>query len=442
VIAGPIAIEIREWETASPATHPQLAGACIEDGKDVASLVEDLGRAKMLEIRELKAGLAVTATSFVGRVQVGNLTVTVLPKLKSQTLVHLLRYAYGLSGVKLCGRTLPSLDHAAFQDILVSELLTQVQDLVSRGLHRAYVRREEDLASPRGRIAVGRLASQGGRLTASLPCSYHPRTDDCLLNRVVAAGLGVAAGLANDATLRRETLRLAKMLRASIRPIRLEEAVLHRAEQAVSRLTSAYLPALAIIRLLLDSLGVTLVGQAGAHSVPGFLFDMNRFFQALLSRFLRENLPAHSLVDEYRLRGVIEYDPDHNPKKRSNPTPRPDFVVLEGNVVAAILDAKYRDLWEKPLPREMLYQLAIYAALHEVHAATILYPSVDAKARPARLNLNSSFKGDTVAHVWLRPVHVDHLKELVTSSESAQNRRQRRAYAEHLAFGAVKSAAG
>ena len=53
----------------------------------------------MLRLTELKNGLEVSSFSHVGRVRIGDLNVTILPKLKAASLLRLLRYAYGFGVV-------------------------------------------------------------------------------------------------------------------------------------------------------------------------------------------------------------------------------------------------------------------------------------------------------------------------------------------------------
>jgi 5-methylcytosine-specific restriction enzyme subunit McrC len=373
--------------------------------------------------------------SHVGNVRFGEMEITVRPKLAGKSLLNLLRYAYGFRNLTLLPDASLRLNQSGFADLLVSQLNAEVSELVARGLHRTYVPRRNWLASPKGRIDVGRLAARGGILTASLPCTHHPRIEDCLLNQILRAGLELAAAVASDLHLRRESRRLAALFAEYVSPLRLVDAVLGRGSQQLNRLTIAYNPAITLISMLRNALGVTLTEDRARQTLPGFLFDMNRFFQALLSRFLRENLTEHSVLEEFRLRGVVQFVRGFNPRHDLPTIPRPDFVILQGRDQVAILDAKYRDLWEKPLPREMFYQLAIYAAGHQQRSATILYPTSHPDAKEVRITVNNPVSGDAVAMVCLRPVIVSVLETHVMSGQSVRAHRDRKAYAEGLALG-------
>ena len=306
----------------------------------------------MLEVVELRKGLSVRSTSFVGRVRLGGVEITVVPKLPSAALLTLLRYAYGLRNLHLLPPTAQTTQVLGLQDLLVWQFVEEGRELLGRGLRRAYVRREEALASPRGRIDFQAMAGRGSQVEATLPCVHHRRDEDRLINRVLLAGLRLAASVVADRGLSVKAGRLADLLGETVASIRLERQVFRRLAGEMDRMTRPYEPAVSLIRILYESGGLSLGKGEVGPGLPGFLFDMNRFFQALLAKYLSDNLTGHVVRSEHRLKGMFAYVSGWNPRRSQAPTPRPDFVVTQGSKIVAILDAKYRDLWENPLPRE------------------------------------------------------------------------------------------
>ena len=429
-------VTLSEWETLGPADCSDLGGRFLDASAGTRNVVERLTQSNLLGLTELRHGLQIKAYSNVGRIRVGDLSVTILPKIKGTSLLSLVRYAYGYRRLNLMTDSTHLTDQCGFEDLLISQLNAEVQELVSRGLLRAYISTSERLSSPRGRIDLTRMALDGGTVTASLPCQHHPRIEDTLLNRVLMAGLRLAATITSVVDLRRESRRLASLMDELVSSIRLNGIVLDRAARQMNRLTKAYSPSLSIIRLLVEAQGVVLEGQTNTTTLPGFLFDMNAFFQALVSRFLRDNLSGYSVRDEHGLKGMMRYNPKFNPQRRPLPKPpRPDYVVTQQGVIRSILDAKYRDLWEKQLPREMLYQLVVYAISHQTQPqSSILYPTTDVKATESRIDVTDPIFSKFLGQVCLRPVHLPTVVELV-STLTSQGRRDREVYAKWLAFG-------
>lgn len=424
-MSGALAVQLREWERRSPTGRPgdPLAGFRLVSAAD-RELAARFTRVGVLTLRELSGGLEIESRSHVGKLRLGPLTITITPKLGGEALVRLFRYAYGLRDLKRVDAAPFAHGGSLFEDLIPAQLLTEAEELLSAGLDRRYVTVAELLTSPRGRIDIDRIAREGGVTRGTLPCRHHLRLEDCLLNQVLLAGLNLAAGVAASPGLKVALHRLAVVLAARIRARPLHRQLVAQVRQGLDRMAKAYEPALTLISLLLDGEAPELAEGAPALQIPGFLLDMNRFFQALLGRFLRENLDGCHVQEEQSIDDLLRYAPGANPRRRHAPRPRPDFVVTSADGRKSILDAKYRDLWERELPREMLYQLALYALSQPKGKATILYPTSASETQPARIEIREPLGGWDRASVVLQPVDLVKLDQIITAGhEGAMDRK-------------------
>ena len=302
--------------------------------KDV-SFAKDLPARRLVEalrdrvdIREGYEGLEINSTSFVGRVDIGGIRVAIRPKLPAMPLGRLLRYAYGLRDVTTVEETISPTEQRSFHDLLIALLATEVEELLHRGLARRYVPLLGKLESPRGQILIDWVVREGGVREARLPCRHVERRSDWHLNQVLRAGLDMSRLMTTDRMLQRRVHQLSDMFGDVSRLARLHTADIDLAERQLTRLTDASRSALAIIRLLHDSLGTAFDAAPSSSAIPGFLFDMNVFFQRLISRFLHDNLTKWRVADEWAIRNLFVLSADANPRQRRTPAPTTGLRAL------------------------------------------------------------------------------------------------------------------
>lgn len=423
---GQVRVELSEWQRCGPRDDARLSTVEFKTGPEHSALE---GLRRMVDIRPLREGVEINTTSFVGRVEVGPLDLVIRPKVPAMPLAQLLRYAYGLRDLSIRDATQATLDQRGFHDLLIAMLLSEVRQLLDQGLSRRYIHVEEQLASPRGQLLVAALSRHGGVTQAKLDCRHWQRSADWLLNQVLKAGLSVAARMTSDRDLHREAHELTDRFDGVRALPHLLARDLDSAERGLTRLTESSAAALTLIRLLRDMLGFDFDGEDSPSPVPGFLFDMNRFFQALLSRFLREHLLDASIEDEHRIRHILAYAGDANPRRRSAPRPRPDYALLREGQVQGFLDAKYRDIWSVGLPETWIYQLSMYAlASPPGHASIILYPCLESDACDERIEVRQPLaaSNNRLATVTTRPVPLLQLATLLQSNGFAAISARRR----------------
>lgn len=425
-------LSLSEWTCEVPEPSSATYGVHLPNDSKIQTKVQSLRETGAIEIDDIHGrGLKIQATSFVGRVQLGSLCITIRPKIAGFPLVQLLRYAFELRNLRLFGVADYISTEVSLVDILLLQLQAEVSELFKRGLHKTYEHRFETLGIPRGRIDFQRYVRDGGQVQAALPCIHYPRTVDCLPNQILVQGLLLGSSLTSDLALRRRLRHLAVLFGDGVSRIELSRDVMTHMQQKQSRLTQAYAPAFQIIELLLEQTGVDL-SNGGEIGAAAFLFDMNRFFQALLLKFLQDYLVTAQVKAEYSLSQMMTYEPKFNPCNRLAPTPRPDFAIIKNRKVVTFLDAKYRDLWATRLPREMLYQLAVYALSGKAgNEATILYPALDSHPEQ-RIQIREPITGQHLGRVSLRAVNLLHLVKLISKEMpdvEAQN------YANQMAFG-------
>lgn len=231
---------------------------------------------------------------------------------------------------------------------------------VEQGLLRGYRGVDERVPTIRGRIRFGDQIARLATLPLPVEVSYDEYTADVFENRILkSATLALLRLPRLPGIVRRRLLKL----RALLDEVELLERPRGVDLPPFTRLNERYRAALCLARLVLG--GASLGADRGPTDAVAFSFDMNRVFEDFLSVALREAFPVHGGELRSQLGDSLDVG-GHVPI-------RPDITWWVDGTVAAVVDAKHKQLRLSGSPGEDAYQMLAYCTALDLHKGYLVY---------------------------------------------------------------------
>ena len=373
--------ELNEWEPAAI-----LPGVTLSDRDRLLAAALGNGEGRLI-VDELRAGVRVRPTSWIGVVRFEGFEVRVVPKLVGGNLgvIEMIDYASGLGALARFGavRRLCVAPAGRLVDLLGLLLAESCERLIRDGLLQDYVAHEETLPIVRGRLLPAEQVQRHFGRVDRLECRFDELETDILENRLLAVGLAIARRVCRDSDVRRRLARAHSVFSDACTTVGLEAASAV-GEVSYHRRNNHYRIAHAYARYFIERLGVADLFAPGGGRSFAFLLDMNVLFEQFVTRFLEDSFAGSTVrvLAQRRDRSLILNEVTWRPYAAVIPD-----VLLErledGRRRRVPVDAKYKLYDERKLDPADVYQVFFYAyayrrqpELDPDHAsAFILYPA-------------------------------------------------------------------
>jgi len=376
-------VELQEWQ------ETFLPGIVLSKGD--RRLSETLTG---VEIREMREGIYIQASSWVGVVRFEAFTLRIQPKLSHIDVMRMLLAAGGLDRLRRYRsiRQYDLADDLSLFDLLAALLNDACTILARDGLLRGYVLEENDLPVIRGRLRVGdQIRHRYGQINR-LECRYDDHHADIPENRILLTVLLLCRRYVQHPVLRTRVNQMADLFAAVCRPLQLDWRQV-RAEFTYNRLNAHYREAHTLAWIMLEGLGVDDVSVSGPLSGFAFLLDMNPLFESFIALVVRAAMrgPDVTVHSQKRTGGHI-WDID---RQRTYTHIIPDLLLETDDGVTLAVDAKYKRYGTYQIAQTDIYQTFLYAyAFHQIGesipSALILHPADRGTSHLIRLHVRDA----------------------------------------------------
>ena len=330
-----------------------------------------LGLSSIEPIMGSKDIYRLTASSTVGAIEIGDLSVLIEPKIGIPQLLSLACYAMGVFRLQE-ERPFDFEEKETLPDTLALALAAAARRAFGRGLLHGYRVEEEALHTVRGRIRFTEQIRR--RFGSALPIEvrYDEFTADILANRLVKAAARRLGRMPLRSHAARRDLGLVAGMLEQVAPVEFSPNAVP--ELRFDRLNEHYRGVVGLSRLILRHSAF----ESGRGNVraSGFLLDMNVLFQEFVTVGLRERLGVsdRTLRSDRGIRGITRITLD----EAGTVGLKPDLFWWDDGVCTFVGDAKYKNLTGASVSNPDLYQLLAYATALDLPGGLLIYAEGEA----------------------------------------------------------------
>lgn len=307
--------------------------------------------------------------SYVGVIQIGGLTIEILPKADNtdnklilrDVLLHMLKECKliqvdNVSETHLRKRYNSVLE--AYYDIYLNE----IEYLIKRGLIKKYMKNQSNQLSLKGKLLFSQNIQKNLVHKERFYCSHQVYDRNNIIHQILLKGLSILKHLETKGF----TDRINRIMLEFDKIDKVKITSRHFTEIQANRKTKPYTNAIQIARMLILNYSPNI--SSGNENMLTLLFDMNKLWEEYIFRILYKYKPA-----TYK----VSYQ--NSDKFWENKRIKPDILITKENGENFIIDTKWKIVTSNKPSDEDLKQMFVYNLHWESPKSMLLYPQIDQK---------------------------------------------------------------
>ena len=306
--------------------------------------------------------------NYVGVVQVGGLTIEILPKAdkKADTDKNLWQSVL-LNMLKVCRRirvesvseTQLKKRHHSILDVYFEMYLAEIERLVNKGLIKRYQKNQSNQNALKGKLLFAKNIQQNLVHRERFYCEHQVYDRNHLLHQILYKGLRILKTFVNDALKDRLNRLLFEF--QEIENIEISEK--HFRKIVFDRKNSDYQKAFDIAKIIILNYSPSL--NYGSENLLTLLFDMNALWEEYIFRILQKHKKDEEKVFS-----------QESKKFWKNKCIRPD-IILQIEQKTFVIDTKWKIIETNNPSDEDLKQMFVYNLHWDAEKALLLYPKIE-----------------------------------------------------------------